>query len=177
VIVPTLKMALAVKKMSFSKQIVWPVLFLLTGTLAVVLAVAAPADGGILFLHLRLKNGVVTLVSSAVRPGVLKQPRDGKARGALTFQMVTADGVTLENSAAEDPSTQRLEYEDPNNPGHFLVKVIQSPDVEFTVRLPHHTAGRQVKFFRQANAGGLAAAAAPALIGTIDLPLTEGKAP
>ncbi len=146
---------------------------------AALMAGAAPAEEGILFLHLRLKDGVVTLVESSVRPGVLKKPRDGIARGNLSFQMVTGDGIVLEEGAAEDPSTRRLEYEDPDHPGQMKVKIIQAPDVEFTVRLAYRTTGRKVRFHRRpvAAPGSVAKAQVMTFIGEIDLPANGGKTP
>ena len=85
------------------------------------------------FLTFRLTNGVVTLVKSEVKPGTLKPQRDSTRAVALRFVLEKAEDEGLWSRRIDDPSVQRLEYEDPDHPGEIQSKTVQLDDVEFIV--------------------------------------------
>jgi hypothetical protein len=128
-----------------------------------------PTGEKIVFLKLRREAGAVKLLEVNIRPGRLKpQP----ARGPLEFEVLDASGAAVQSGALKDPSLERLEYEDPANPGHLTVREIRRENPEFTLRIPYHGAARKVRFFlKQTPAPGkLAAAAERIALGEITLP-------
>ena len=131
----------------------------------------------ILFLHLRIKGEVVTLLKCSTRPGVLKKPHHQK--GELTLDLISADGAALWTTVMEDPRIQRFEYEDPDNPGQLKTKVVQLPETEFMVRVPYKKAAKRLVIFRHepvsGDAPGKAAKVARRDLGNFDLPLDELK--
>ena len=96
----------------------------------------AAKDNKILFLHLRMKDGAITLVKSASVSGTLKPQRRAENPGTIQFDVETAAGVSLWSGAMDDPSVRRYEYEDPEKPGAIKTKVVQLAEVEFVVRVP-----------------------------------------
>ena len=102
----------------------------------------------ILFLHLRMKDGVITLAKSATVPGTLKPQRRSEKPGAFQFEIETAAGVSLWNGAMDDPSIRRYEYEDPENPGAIKTKVVRFAEVEFVVRVPVLKDAHQFSIYR-----------------------------
>ena len=108
----------------------------------------AKEENKILFLHLRMKDGVITLAKSITVPGTLKPQRRLEKPGAFQFELETAAGVSLWNGAMDDPSIRRYEYEDPENPGAIKTKMVQLAEVEFVVRVPVLKDARQFSLYR-----------------------------
>ena len=129
----------------------------------------AKTDDKFLFLHLQLKDGVITLIKSAAVPGVLKPQRRLDKPGAFQFDAESAAGVSLWSGAMNDPSIRRYEYADPDNPGAIKAKVVQLNQVEFTVRLPILKEAHHLSFYRM-EAAPANAFAAP---GAKSTPLTK----
>jgi hypothetical protein len=139
----------------------------------------------ILFLHLRMKGGTLTLVKSATVPGVLKSRRSADKKAPLQLEVETAEGASLWSDTMNDPSVRRYEYEDPDNPGVIKSKVVRLNEVEFTVRVPLKKEARRLSFYRvspPAEKGKTliapdAKSSKPAkeLIARIDLPAAEEK--
>src|SRR5262245_34470664 len=139
----------------------------------------------IIFLHLRMKDGTLTLVRSATVPGVLKSRRSADKKAPLQLEVETAKGASLWSETMSDPTVRRYEYEDPDNPGLIKSKVVQLNEVEFTVRVPFKKEARRLSFYRvsQPAAKGNRLIApdvksskpAKELIARIDLPAAEGK--
>ncbi len=102
---------------------------------------------GIRFLHLRLKDGLITMVDSSTRPGVLKPTRDGD-KGEIGYEILDVNGAILGRGALRDPSLRRYEYSSPDEPGKIAVKEVKLDEVEFTLRLPHHASARRIVFHR-----------------------------
>ncbi len=144
--------------------------------LLAVAARAAESSPGIIFLHLRMTNGQVELVNQTRTPGTLKH-RGGKepARG-LEVELHSKAGATLWTQTVDDPASQRLEYEDPANPGKILAREATFTNVEFTVRVPANSGAESAAFFRR-DAAGTKAAGAPSRreIGRITLQPTPAK--
>jgi hypothetical protein len=101
----------------------------------------------ILFLHVKLKDGVVTLVDSKIRPGVLKPHRDGGPKKALRFSAEDSAGAELWSGSMEDPTVKRLETSDENT-GELTVHPVDQAEAEFTVRMPAVAKMHHISFYR-----------------------------
>ena len=102
-----------------------------------------------LFLRLRLKAGEITLVDSSLVNGTLKPQRDSEELESLVVSLEATTGEERWSLAIADPSLQRLEYEDPDQPGTLRSKSVKVDDVEFVVRAPLTPGVRQVAVFRK----------------------------
>ena len=132
----------------------------------------------ILFLHLKIKDNVVSLVKASSRPGVLKKhpPKEG-----LTLELVSPEGTPVWTAGVEDPGVQRFEYEDPDRPGQLLTKIVELPETEFTVRVPWKKGAQRLSVYRHerapaaAKAPGAPAQAVRRHLGQVELPAEETK--
>jgi hypothetical protein len=106
----------------------------------------------ILFLHLKVTNQVVWLVSSVTRPGVLKTPRDAAADD-LHYELFSASGESLWKAAVADPTILRLEYEEPPGSGNLKRKTVVLKEAEFTVRVPVVPQDRRIDFYKLEPSG------------------------
>lgn len=128
----------------------------------------------ILFLHLKYKDGVVSLIDVTSRPGTLKTPPH--SRGDIQVEMLSTDGQALWNTAIEDPCLQHVEYEDPDNPGQMKRVERRLTETEFWVRVPFHVKGKQVVFSKKLLNGGIAAQAGKQALGAVDIStVKEGR--
>lgn len=146
-------------------------------------ATTTATASGIVFLHVRFKaDGTLELLEAQTRPGKLKGALAADAHGAetLSCQVVSPTGAALWTGKVADPSTQRVEYEDPAQPGRLLSKSVSRPGAEFMVRVPLYQKTQRVEFRRPVaateTAAAQSAAAAPAagtdkLVGSFDLTL------
>ena len=76
------------------------------------------ATNQIVFLHLRMTNGLVTLIGSQIVPGRLKPRRgDSDRPQPFTYVVEGADGQVLARQGLADPTQGRLEFELPKSPG------------------------------------------------------------
>lgn len=120
-----------------------------------------PSAAQIVFLKFKMTNDTLTLVQSALRPGVLKQKRGGETRGEISYEVRSSSGKLLWREAMEDPLLQRFEYEEPANPGQIKIKAVKLNEAEFTLRLPFKPEAHRIEFYRQnspeANQGRLKA--------------------
>lgn len=110
------------------------------------------SDAQIVFLHLRMKNDTLTLVKSALRPGLVKQRRLVEKPGGIYYEVISASGKSLWQCVAADPSQQRLEYEDPDHPGQLKSIHVESNEVEFTLRIPFKPEMRRLELYRMTPA-------------------------
>lgn len=101
----------------------------------------------ILFLHVKLKDGVLTLVDSKIRPGVLKPHRDGGPKKALRFSAEDSEGAELWSGSMEDPTVKRLEAGEENT-GELTPHPIEQAEAEFTVRVPALAKMHHISFYR-----------------------------
>ena len=106
-----------------------------------------------LFLRLRLKAGEITLVDSSLVNGTLKPQRNSEELESLVVSLEATTGEERWSLAIADPSLQRLEYEDPDQPGSLRSKLVKVDDVEFVVRAPLKPGVRQVAVFRKEKTG------------------------
>jgi hypothetical protein len=103
---------------------------------------------GILFLHLKVTNQVVSLVEVNLRPGVVKPGPEADAT-ALCCELVSEAGIPLWKGSIADPTVRHLEYEDPANPGQLQHKVVRVEEAEFTLRVPALPEARRIDFFKR----------------------------
>ncbi len=108
-----------------------------------------PDAAQIVFLKIKMKNDTLTLVQSALRPGVLKQKRGGETRGEISYELRSASGKLLWRGAMANPLLQRFEYEDPANPGQLKIKSVKLSEAEFTLRVPFKPETHRIEFYRQ----------------------------
>jgi hypothetical protein len=149
----------------------------------VVLAIILPAslaaaddnDGSeIIFLHLRIDAGGVSLVDARTVPGHLKTPRTDQPRGELVYELVAGESEVLYTAGINDPLTLKFDYEDPDQPGRLKSKVVQLNETEFTVRVPAVAGATSVNFYRvERTTGASTRSAARQLIGSI--PVNSGE--
>ncbi len=107
----------------------------------------------IMFLRLRLKNDVITLVGKSIRPGKLKSHRMSETGKGLRYVVSSMSGESLSVGFIEDPSFHLYEYEDAEHAGHIKAKMVTVADVEFTVRIPVKTGMRLITFDRVRHNG------------------------
>jgi len=110
---------------------------------------AAEEDGKFLFLTLLYKDGVITVVKSAVVSGSLKPQRDSIKPDALHVTLEKTEGESAWSIAIDDPSVRRYEYEDPEQPGVIRSKEVKVNDIEFIVRAPLVAGVRHLAIYRQ----------------------------
>lgn len=101
-----------------------------------------------LLLTLRYKGGELTLVSSKVVAGALKPQRNSTRPNCFLVQLESDVGGRIWSLTVDDPSVQRYEYEDPDQPGRLRGTEVRTDDVEFLVRVPVDARARQVAIFR-----------------------------
>lgn len=107
-----------------------------------------PAQDGIVFLHLRLKNNTITLLESKIQPGTLKEDRMTKSNTGISIEVESDIGSIIFTKTINDPSVQHYEFEDPNFPGRLISKEIVQNDVDFFVRIPYKKNVHRVHFYR-----------------------------
>jgi hypothetical protein len=159
-----------------TRLITWTAVLILLATFLPASRVAAADTGGsdIIFLHLRIDAGGVSLVDSRTVPGRLKTPRSDQPRGGLVYEVVTGQSDVLYANGIDDPLTLKFDYEDPDQPGRLRSKVIRLEQTEFTVRVPAIPEATNVNFYRVERASGASAhTASRQLIGSIPLNSSE----
>jgi hypothetical protein len=112
---------------------------------------AGPAhEPQILFLHFKVKNNQVVLVSKTIRPGTLKHFREGTT-DELHYELMSETGETLWTAAVPDPTAREIEYEDPPGSGKMTRKSVNLDEAEFTVRLPVVDSAHHIDFYKLEN--------------------------
>ena len=67
-------------------------------------------DSKIVFLHLRMKDGVITLLNTKIKPGYLKpQPTSG-VKGDILYEVSDISGTSVWQGVSTNPSRRRYEY-------------------------------------------------------------------
>jgi len=140
-------MALVTSRLIFRADSVWRCAVML-GLMLCLSSPAADEEGKFLFLTLRFKDGVVTVVKSTLVNGTLKPQRDSKKTDAFHISLGKTEGESIWSVAIDDPSVCRYEYEDPQAPGTIRVKEVKLDDVEFIVRVPLIDGVRQLEVYR-----------------------------
>ena len=103
----------------------------------------------IALLHMRLKDGAISLRNLRLKPGKLKKTDSAyRQAGTIEFEAVSREDKVVLTGAVDDPAVRRLEYEDPDNPGRLKTLVVREPDADFMVRVPWNPKIKSVRFFR-----------------------------
>ena len=125
----------------------------LIAVLSVLLPLGAQASdtNQFLFLTLRLKGGVVTLEKAQIVKGTLKPQLNSTEEKPLLITLEQTKGIAEWSLTMDDPSIQRLEYEDPEHPGTLKTKLETVDDIEFIVRTPLITGVRHLAIERKAT--------------------------
>lgn len=121
----------------------------------------------ILFLHLRLTNNVVVLLSTNVQPGVVKPQRHRTDKHALHCEVRSITGLTIWKAAVDHPQWLYLEYPDPENPGQMRRKEVRRETPDFTVRIPLQPDAETIEFYELSDSGP--AKASRKIMGKIEL--------
>ncbi len=135
-------------------------------------------DEQILFLHLKITNGVVRLVESTAVPGHLKPAVTAEKPGDLYLELNSTNRLPVWTDVVPDPLVRRYEYEDPDHPGQLKVKEVKLDQAEFTVRVPGRKEANQLNIYRLDQPAVKSATAASSqtrtLLGSIELHVPEG---
>jgi hypothetical protein len=111
---------------------------------------AVPVAGSsnqIRFVQVHLEKGQMTLVKSTRATGVLKTPR-GTPNQPVMFSLESTNGTSLWNGWMADPSIQRVEYTDANEPEVLKAKTLTNDPVDFVVRVPQASGAEKLSFYR-----------------------------
>lgn len=131
----------------------------------------------ILFLHLRLTNGAVYLVTAAAVPGHLKPAIIAEKPGDLHLELISTNRLPIWSGVVSDPLVRRYEYEDPDHPGQLKVKEVKLDQAEFTVRVPGRKEASQLNIYRleppAPQSAVMASSQTRTLLGTIALRVPE----
>lgn len=139
---------------------------------------AADDTNQFLFLTLRLKAGAVTLEKAQVVTGTLKPQSDSTEEKPLLISLEQNTGIAQWSLTMDDPAVQRLEYEDPQQPGVLKTKWLTTDDTEFIVRTPLITGVRHLAIHRKSPPAKLtlgSSAATNSLLARIELPQNVTK--
>jgi hypothetical protein len=123
------------------------------------------------FLHLKLKDQAISLVSAETRPGKLKPPL-ASSPADLQYELVSDSNKVLWTGVTPDPAVRHLEYEDPPESGKLARKMVVLSEVEFVVRVPVVERAIRVDFYRlETSVSGEKAlnGVARRLLGSIDV--------
>jgi len=101
----------------------------------------------ILFLHLQLKDGSVSLIKSSVRPGYLKPRPNQDLPDGLHLELSDDESHACWRGVVENPCSRLIEYEDPPGSGKLKRKKVDLPEPEFMVRVPVLAEARQIEFY------------------------------
>ncbi len=138
---------------------------------------AGSQDEQILFLHLKITNGVVRLVDSNIVPGRLKPAVSAEKPGDLYLELISTNRLTVWTGVVPDPLVRRYEYEDPDHPGQLKVKEVKLDQADFTIRVPERGEARQLNIYRMDPSADKSATdvsgQARALLGTVELHVPE----
>lgn len=132
----------------------------------------------ILFVHLKITNGVVRLIESKAAPGHLKPIIVAEKPGDLCLELTSTNGPPVWTGVVSDPLVRRYEYEDPDHPGQLKVKEVKLDQAEFTVRVPGRKEARLLNIYRleppAAPSAAVAASRTRTQLGSIALTVPEG---
>jgi hypothetical protein len=76
------------------------------------------------------------LLDVSLTDGLLKSPRNSTPNSAYTFELVDTANVVIYSGGFDNPLINRFEYEDSENPGQILTKVVELKSTELTFRIP-----------------------------------------
>jgi hypothetical protein len=76
------------------------------------------------------------LLDVSLTDGLLKSPRNSTPNSDYTFELVDTANVVTYRGGFDNPLINRFEYEDSENPGQILTKVVELKSTELTFRIP-----------------------------------------
>jgi hypothetical protein len=102
---------------------------------AVPAGLAADNQGRIAFIHCVIDSTGVVSSDISLAPGRVKEiPRTPEPNG-LMFELITSDGTIMESGYLDNPLIKKYEYEDPDNPGRLLSKIVHLEKAHFMLRV------------------------------------------
>ncbi len=117
---------------------VWSRLLIRSACIALLLtffAIGAYAEDRIAFLHLKIEGNRITLLDTKIVPGKLKELRGITEKSGLKFETVSLDNKITPYKIMNNPLVRKFEYENPENPGKLISKIIVEESAEFTIRI------------------------------------------
>lgn len=101
-----------------------------------------------LFLSLTYDGQNFVIEKSQILDSPLKVNRHRKLdkEFRITLNDINSDELFVES--LENPLVKEYEVEDPENPGHFIKKVITVPSVTFDLRLPFSNKVKTIELFK-----------------------------
>jgi len=112
------------------------------------LALAGNESGKIAFLTFKFDGEKVTLVNSRIVDGAFKEKVKDFKTGDLRYEVVGADKTTIIQNSIGNPLIKKLEYEDPDNPGQLVSKIVTLPEAVFTVRIDYSQNTDYIRFYQ-----------------------------
>jgi hypothetical protein len=116
--------------------------------MAQVTAEAPVAPAKVAFVQMHMDSSGITMVKVQVVNGTTKAPSKDPNRPGLLAEMRLADSTVLVVGHIADPLRQRLEYEDPAEPGKLKAKMIEKSSADFLVRVPIRDDMVRLDFYR-----------------------------
>jgi len=132
-------------------SIVWILALLFLAPLSVD-ADDSPSSSKIAFLRLYIDSTGFRLVDASIVNGSLKSPRGESILKEYSYELVGIDSTVLFKGEFENPLIKRYEYENPDHPGQILVKVVEIPSSEITIRVPVKPAMYRLHIYRTERA-------------------------
>lgn len=131
--------------MNFKSSLIYALieLFLLSA-----FALAGNESGKIAFLTFKFDGEKVTLVNSRTVDGAFKEKAKDFKTGDLRYEVVGLDKSTVAQNSIGNPLIKKLEYEDPDNPGQLVSKIVTLPEAEFTIRIDYSQNTDYIRFYR-----------------------------
>ncbi len=100
----------------------------------------------IVFLHLQIDNSGVSLIDSRVVDGKLKVEKIASRRDGLSLKVEATDDLNYYSKVVENPLIKRYEYEDPDNAGQLITKLVMLEEAEFWIRVPYKADLQTISF-------------------------------
>jgi len=124
---------------------------------------ANTSNSGIVYLQMKMKNGVITLMDASIVPGVCRYPSYNN-HGDIIYRVENTSGVMVGYGAIRDPGLVQGDYIDPDNPGRLKGEAVKLNEAFFVVRIPYTPSLGNISFYT-----GTAAANRGTLVGTVSL--------
>ena len=105
-------------------------------------------EAKVIFLNLVWEKGNIVLKDYAIRMGRVKQSIDVRiSKDVLAYALLSDNNSKIGDGLFSNPSIERLEYSDPENPGKIKLVLTKRDTATFTLRLPYTQNLARVDFF------------------------------
>ncbi len=111
-------------------------------------ALAQNDSGKIAFLTFKYDGDKMTLVNSRVVDGTFKAKTKEFKTGDLRYEIAGGDKTAVSQNFIDNPLVKKLEYEDPDNPGQLVSKIVTLPEAEFTIRIDYSQKPGYIRFYK-----------------------------